>query len=65
MKLVKRIKFALKYDIEPEFIVAPFGKPTFEIIRFLKYEDAKDFAEQQPMQYGRPSIMVIIRKDKE
>ena len=58
MKLLKRIKFALKYDIKPEFIV--YTTPDFSPMRFLNYKDAKDYSEKQ-IQY-RPNIMVVIKE---
>lgn len=45
MKLFKRIKFALRYDIAPEFIVVPLGE-FYNPVRFLKYEDALAFVEK-------------------
>ena len=58
MKLIKRIKFAFKYDIEPEFIV--FDQTTQQAVRFLKYEDAEKFTHKN-IQY-RPSVMVKVEQ---
>jgi hypothetical protein len=58
MKLLNRIKFVFKYDIEPEFIV--YSIPDQLAMRFLNYEDAKAFSDKQ-IQY-RPKIMVEIKE---
>lgn len=57
MKLLKRLMFAFKYDIDQEFIV--YSIPDQMAIRFLKYEDAKAFTDKQ-IEY-RPKIMVGVR----
>ena len=56
--IFKRIKFALQYDIEPEFIV--YSIPDQSAIRFLNYNDAKEFSDKQ-IQY-LPKIMIAVRK---
>lgn len=58
MKLLKRIKFALKYDFNEDFIV--FSIPEQNAIRFLNYKDARDYSDKQ-IQY-RPEIMVIVKE---
>lgn len=69
MKLFKRLQFAWKYDIEPGFIVVPFGSNTFEYnpVRFMNYEDAEKFTKNEAYakpQFGKPSVLVIVRKAK-
>lgn len=68
MSMWKKIKFAFKYNIEPEFVVVPFGGTGFEAIRFMEYEDAyfyaNELAKENPS-LGRPQILVVVRsKDK-
>lgn len=58
MNLLKRIKFALKYDIEPEFII--YSAPDQTAIRFLNYDEAKQWSDRQ-IQY-RPKVLVGIKK---
>lgn len=64
MKLFKRLKFAFQYNFNHEFIVIPFGD-EFLVSRFLRYEDAFEFAkkcaEEQP-QFPRPEILVIVQR---
>lgn len=60
MRLLKRVKFAFKYDIEPTFIV--YAAPNQTAIQFIRYKDAKDFVNKQIQ--TKPKIMVVItRKD--
>lgn len=62
MRLLKRLRFALKYDIEPDFRVMPFGN-DYVASQFTRYEDAVAFAEKEAYekpQFGKPSVMVII-----
>lgn len=58
MKLFKRLLFAIKFDIEQEFIVDTARDQL--AMRFVNYEDAKKFTEAQ-IQY-RPKIMVGVTK---
>ena len=56
--LIKRLLFAVQYDIEQEFIV--YSIPDQLAMRFLSYDDAKKFSDSQ-IQY-RPKIMVEVLK---
>jgi hypothetical protein len=58
MKLLKRLQFALKYDIDYDFIV--YSIPDQSAMTFLNYQDAKDFSESQ-LQY-KPKVMVSVRR---
>lgn len=58
MKLLKRIRFAIKYDIEPPFIVWDFKHEAGVV--FQEYDDAKKFSDEQ-IQYI-PKVMVEVRK---
>lgn len=60
MKLLKRLKFAIQYDIEPEFIV--YSIPDQLAMRFLDYVDAQAFVNKQ-IQH-RPHIMVPVKRIK-
>lgn len=64
MKLLKRLAFAIKYDIEPDFIVHSI--PDQHAVQFMFYEDAREFSDNQ-IQY-RPKVMVAVvakpREDK-
>lgn len=58
MKLLKRLQFAFKYNFEEEFIVYSFTKQ--QAIRFLNYEDAKEYSDKQ-LEYA-PKVMVGVRR---
>lgn len=60
MKLLKRLKFVFKYDIGQDFII--YSIPDKNAIQFIKYKDAKKFAESQ-IQY-RPKILVSVEENK-
>lgn len=65
MRLLQRLKFALKYDIGQEFIVIPFGEKN-NACRFFKYEDALEYTkkcQEDHIYYERPSVLVIVGKD--
>lgn len=57
MRLLKRIRFALKYDFDSEFIVWSYKDQN--AVLFLDYKDAAKFSEEQ-IQY-RPKVMVAVR----
>jgi len=64
MKLLQRIKLAIKYDFSEEFIVIPFGDKD-QMIRFLKYDDANQWIKDNtPPQFLRPSVMIAVRRTK-
>lgn len=57
MTLLNRIKFAFKYDIESEYIVFDFKGQ--QAMRFLEYEDARKFSEEQ-VEY-LPNVLIAIK----
>lgn len=58
MKLLKRITFAFKYNFNSEFVV--WSEPDQTAMRFLQYEDAKDFCNKH-LEY-RPKVMVAVER---
>lgn len=58
MRLLKRLKFAFKYDFVGELVVYSF--PDQLPARFLNYEDAKAFSDSQ-IEY-RPKVMIGVEK---
>lgn len=63
MKLLNRIKFVFKYDIGSVFIVVPRGG-ALSTVQFTDYDEAEKFCNEQPLQYGKPSILVAVRKKR-
>ena len=58
MRLLKRLAFAIKYDIEPDFIV--YSVPDQQAVQFTFYKDAKEFSDNQTQH--RPKVLVEIKK---
>ena len=60
MNLIKRLKFAYKYNFEPEFIVCSI--PDQSAMQFLNFDDAKEFSDKQ-IAY-KPHVMVVVKENK-
>ena len=60
MKLLKRIIFAIKYDIDREFIV--YSIPQQNAMMFTEYVKADEFSKSE-IQY-RPKILVSVRRKR-
>lgn len=63
MSIFKRLKFVLKHNIDSDFIVVPFGQDTLTVMKFLRYEDAVAFANEEAInkpQFPKPGILVRI-----
>jgi len=58
MKLLKRIVFAIKYDIDRDFIV--YSIPDQTAIQFTDYDEAHAFSLNQ-IQY-KPKVLVSVEK---
>lgn len=62
MRLLKRLVFAITHDIDPDYIVVPFGD-KLKTSRFTKYNDALEWAAKNTEpQYPIPSVLVRVRK---
>lgn len=58
MKLLKRLMFALQYDIDRDFIVySTLDRPAMQ---FTEYKDAKKFSDEQ-IQF-RPKVLVSVKR---
>ena len=67
MRLLKRLMFAIKHDILPEYIVVPMGDEFYNPVRFIYYQDAVAFAEKEGRtkpQYGRPGVLIMLEDTK-
>lgn len=61
MKMLKRIKIAIKYDFASEFVVIPTGD-TMQACRFLNYADAYEYAHKQSPVYYPANVFMAVNK---
>ena len=57
MKLLSRLKYAIKYDFGRDFIV--YSIPDQMAVQFTKYDDAVAFSKKQ-IQYA-PKVLIEVK----
>lgn len=62
MTLLRRLMFAIKYDIDPGFIV--YSIPDQTAVRFLYYKTAKEFSVSDSQLQYKPKVMVAVKEQK-